>query len=349
MPSQSPVQSQLQLGRPPWPTLDPFLFCVHHVDHYPAGDLSMGPPPETLRGRRIGMDFEGRDGWNMYHGEAVPGFPRHPHRGFETITIARSGFIDHADSMGATARFGEGDVQWMTAGGGVVHSEMFPLVNSVGPNPAELFQIWINLPAADKMRPAYFTMLWRERIPVLRTRDASGHGVEVRLIAGALPGLKALAPPPSSWAARPESGVRVLTIRLDPGARWVLPGSAPGVNRMLYVVDGDRVRVSNPADDAAGVALQRGSGARLHAEASAQLQGGAAGADLLLLEGRPIGEPVVQHGPFVMNTHDEIRAAFRDYQATGFGGWPWHQDGPVHARTSGRFAIHADGRREEAG
>ena len=349
MPSQSPVLSIIPLGRPPWPTLDPFLFCVHHVDHYPAGDLGMGPPPEQLRGRRIGMDFDGRDGWNMYHGERVPGFPRHPHRGFETITIARRGFIDHADSMGATARFGAGDVQWMTAGGGVAHSEMFPLVNTVGPNPAELFQIWLNLPAADKMRPAYFTMLWNERIPTLKLRDAGGHAVEVRLIAGALPGLVALKPPPSSWAARPESSVRVLTIRLDPGARWVVPGSTAGVNRMLYFVAGDRARLAAPTDATRASSLGPGQAAQLHAEADVLIEGGAIGTDLLLLEGRPIGEPVVQHGPFVMNSRDEIMRAFQDYQSTGFGGWPWREDGPVHPRTAARFAVHADGRREEAG
>lgn len=95
----------------PWQTLDPFLFCVHHDDAYPPGNEIMGPDPELLRGRNIGMDFQLRDGWRMYHGERVPGFPRHPHRGFETITLARRGHIDHSDSLGARARFGQGDVR----------------------------------------------------------------------------------------------------------------------------------------------------------------------------------------------------------------------------------------------
>ena len=111
----------------PWYTMDPFLFCVHHLDHYPSAKADMSPNA-SLRGRDIGRDFSGKDGWSMYHGRRVPGFPRHPHRGFETITIARQGYIDHSDSMGAKARFGTGDVQWMTAGRGVVHSEMFPLL-----------------------------------------------------------------------------------------------------------------------------------------------------------------------------------------------------------------------------
>ena len=110
----------------PWPTHDPFLFCVHHDDPYPAGNERLGPAA-SLAGRNLGQDFEGKDGWRMYHGEVVPGFPQHPHRGFETVTVVRRGLLDHSDSLGATARYGDGDVQWLTAGGGIVHAEMFPL------------------------------------------------------------------------------------------------------------------------------------------------------------------------------------------------------------------------------
>src|SRR5512134_2456183 len=117
-----------------WQTADPFLFCVHHIDHFPKGNDQLGPAA-SLAGRAIGADFEGKDGWRMYHGEVVPGFPQHPHRGFETVTIVREGLIDHSDSLGATARFGHGDVQWLTAGRGIVHSEMFPLLDRAGPNP----------------------------------------------------------------------------------------------------------------------------------------------------------------------------------------------------------------------
>src|SRR3984885_8595528 len=147
----------------PWATLDPFLFCVYHEDAYPKGNAMLGPDA-PLNGRNLGQDFAGKDGWRMYHGRTVPGFPAHPHRGFETVTIMRSGYIDHADSLGAAARFGSGDVQWLTAGQGVVHSEMFPLLKSTEPNPLELFQIWLNLPKRSKMAPPYFTMLWSENI-----------------------------------------------------------------------------------------------------------------------------------------------------------------------------------------
>src|SRR5690348_9226101 len=97
----------------PWPALDPFLFCMHHDDRYPAGNDKLGPAV-SLAGRNIGQDFSGRDGWSMYHGEIVPGFPAHPHRGFETVTVVRQGLLDHSDSIGASARYGQGDVQWLT-------------------------------------------------------------------------------------------------------------------------------------------------------------------------------------------------------------------------------------------
>ena len=99
-----PVIRTMSLGFP-WVTEDPFLFCVHHMDHYPAANEHMGPVA-SLEARDIGMDFSGADGWSMYHGSIVPGFPQHPHRGFETVTFMRQGTIDHSDSLGATARFG---------------------------------------------------------------------------------------------------------------------------------------------------------------------------------------------------------------------------------------------------
>src|ERR1700750_561347 len=108
---------------------DTVAFCVPHDDAYPKGNGRFGPDA-SLAGRAIGQDFGGKDGWSMYHGESVPGFPSHPHRGFETVTIVRQGLTDHSDSLGAAARFGGGDVQWLTAGKGIVHSEMFPLLET---------------------------------------------------------------------------------------------------------------------------------------------------------------------------------------------------------------------------
>jgi redox-sensitive bicupin YhaK (pirin superfamily) len=323
----------------PWATVDPFLFCVHHDDAYPAGNEEMGPAA-SLGGRTIGMDFSGLDGWRMYHGDVVPGFPRHPHRGFETVTLARRGFIDHSDSLGATARFGQGDVQWMTAGQGIVHAEMFPLRDREGPNPVELFQIWLNLPRADKMVDPYFTMLWGPSIPEHVLRDDAGRVTRVVTVAGPLGERPVPAPPPNSWSARPESDVALWTIRMEPGARWTLPPARRGTRRTLYFFRGDRIRVG-------GHEQSSHAGLEVEADTSLALENGSAESELLLLQGRPIGEPAVQHGPFVMNARHEIEQAILDYQRTGFGGWPWERDDPVHPREQGRFALHADGRREE--
>ena len=324
----------------PWQTLDPFLFCVHHDDAYPAGNDRMGPAA-SLAGRDLGQDFAGLDGWRMYHGDVVPGFPGHPHRGFETVTIVRRGLIDHSDSLGAAARFGRGDVQWLTAGRGIVHAEMFPLVERAAPNPLELFQIWLNLPRADKLVEPHFAMLWGDTIPRHVVRDPDGRTIEVTVIAGALGDARPPAPPPRSWAARPEADVAIWSIRMEPGAAWTLPPARAGTNRVLYLFGGATLRLG-------GHELARGHGAHLAAEAAVALVAGAEPVDALLLQGRPIGEPVVQYGPFVMNTPEEIHQAFLDYRRTRFGGWPWPSEAPVHARDEGRFARHADGRIERA-
>ena len=324
-----------------WETLDPFLFCVHHDDAYPAGDERMAPAA-SLAGRNLGQDFEGKDGWRMYHGHVVPGFPQHPHRGFETVTIVRRGLIDHSDSLGAAARFGRGDVQWLTAGGGIVHSEMFPLLDREGPNPLELFQIWLNLPRTDKLAEPHFSMLWSETIPTHVARDAAGRATAITVVAGRLGDAKAPAPPPRSWASRPEADVAIWTLRMTPEAELTLPRATPGANRMLYFFGGTSLRVGARA-------LATHAGVTLRPDVEVPLVNGPDEAELLLLQGKPIGEPVVQYGPFVMNSPAEIQQAISDYRRTQFGGWPWPSDDPVHARTEGRFARHADGRVERAG
>jgi len=338
-----------------WPTIDPFLFCAHHLDDYPNGTIDL-EPDASLNSRTIGQDFDGIDGWNMYHGKNVPGFPQHPHRGFETITYVRTGICDHSDSMGATARFGRGDTQWMTAGKGIVHCEMFPLLERGQPNPLELFQIWLNLPAEDKLVDPYFTMLWSHDTPTVQER-----GVDITVIAGTLQSpdgpdtaigqqVTAPQPPPNSWAARAEADVAIWHLRFDAGARWTLPAATRiDTERMLYVfegswleIDGERIDAHNGAllaDPTKRVELVAGSGP----DATGQGQGKGQGVEVMLLQGRPIGEPVARYGPFVMNTDAEIRQAFEDYQRTEFGGWPWPSADPTHGSEEGRFAHHADG------
>ena len=324
----------------PWHTRDPFLFCVHHLDHYPKGNADLGPAA-PLDGRDIGMDFAGKDGWRMYHGRKVPGFPAHPHRGFETVTLARRGHIDHSDSLGAAARFGHGDVQWMTAGKGIVHSEMFPLLDPEQPNTAELFQIWLNLPAASKMVDPHFSMLWSHMIPtvVVATEGSTGPKAEVVVVAGRFGDASGPPPPPDSWAARADSDVGIWTIRLDPGAMLTLPAARDGTARSLYFFVGDRITVD-------GQPITEPQYLDFNAPDAVKIENGEAPAELLMLQGRPIREPVAHHGPFVMNTRQELFQAMVDYQQTRFGGWPWDDEEPVHAKTAGRFARHADGKVE---
>ncbi|MDQ6626849.1 MAG: pirin family protein [Pseudomonadota bacterium] len=329
----------------PWQTIDPFLFCVYHDDAYPKGNGSYGPAA-SLAGRTLGQDFAGKDGWRMYHGMTVPGFPSHPHRGFETVTIVRKGRIDHSDSLGAAARFGGGDVQWLTAGRGIVHAEMFPLLDAAAPNPLELFQIWLNLPARSKMAEPHFTMLWSEDIPHLRTTDAEGRATVVSCIAGPVAAegaLDPLPPPPDSWAAQPESDLAIWTIKMAPRARSTLPPAVGNeTRRKLYFFKGTGLSIGgHRVDHHAAVELRVGL--------PVELVNGDTEAELLMLQGRPIGEHVAQYGPFVMNTEQELQQAFADYKRTQFGGWPWPDTAPVHGPDPLRFARHADGRVETRG
>jgi len=317
----------------PWDTEDPFLFCVHHLDHYPEGNSEMGPKA-PLEGRPLGNDFEIRDGWRMYHGTTIPGFPSHPHRGFETITIVTKGFCDHSDSLGASARFGNGDVQWMTAGRGVQHSEMFPLLREDAPDTLELFQIWLNLPAAKKMADPHFKMLWKEDIPRIQ-----GDGWEVNLISGSFSGQNAPTPPPDSWARDPENGVVIALVSLEAEGHFVIPAAGTGSNRRIFILEGDRLSV-------AGQQLETGIGAILTAEESTIANAGEQ-ARFLWLEGKPIAEPVAKYGPFVMNHSVEIQRAMEEYQLTRFGGWPWPYPDHAHPREKGRFASYPDGTLEE--
>lgn len=335
----SSILDILPLGFP-WQTLDPFLFCVFHEDFYPQGNAQLGPAA-SLKGRSLGQDFTLKDGWRMYHGESVPGFPGHPHRGFETITVVNRGTVDHADSAGAAGRYGGGDVQWMTAGRGLQHSEMFPLLNSQEDNPLELFQIWLNLPRAKKLVEPHFKMLWNEQIPRVQLQDETGKQIRLDVIAGDFEGHSPPAPPPDSWAADPEHQVLIWTLCLEAGAQWTLPAAErKDLNRMLYFFKGESLQLN-------GTHLPLMHGAKLDPGQEIQVKNGEAETRLLLLQGQAINEPVAQHGPFVMNYKAEILQAIDDFQKTEFGGWPWERRDPVHGPASqGRFARHADGREE---
>lgn len=324
----------------PWATVDPFLFCAYHNDAYPKGNGELGPDEALLEGRNLGMDFEIQDGFRMYHGRDVPGFPVHPHRGFETLTLVRRGYCDHADSLGGAARFGAGDAQWVTAGAGIQHSEMFPLLSDERDNPLELFQIWLNLPSDAKMAKPAYSIVWSQQIPRIERVDAAGKKSVVRTVVGSFDGEPSPATPPDSWSSRPTSDVHVWTIEMEAGASLTLPAARAGTQRALYFFDGEAILVGGSEVTAHSVLL-------LEPTAEAEIVAGAGPVGLLLLGGRPIGQPVAQHGPFVMNTRAQLMQAFEDYQKTRFGGWPWPSDAPNHGKSRGRFARYPDGSTEE--
>lgn len=334
----SKIKRTYQLGSQ-WPMENPFLFCAHHYDIYPPGNEKMAPSV-SLEGRNMGSDFSGKDGFSMYHGETVPGFPSHPHRGFETVTIVLEGLIDHFDSKGNEGRYGNGDVQWMTAGAGCQHNEMFPLIHTDQKNILQLFQIWLNLPARNKFAEPGYKMLWNEDIPILRLADSKGNVSEIKLINGTLNEHRGLPAPINSWAAEAQNNVLIALFKMEPSATFELPSVSPTLSRNIYFYKGnDAIRID-------GHELKARQGAKLDGKTNILIENGNSESYFLLLEGEPINEPVVSYGPFVMNTEAEIHQAFRDYRETEFGGWPWRTHDQTHDRNTGRFARYGDGSEE---
>jgi redox-sensitive bicupin YhaK (pirin superfamily) len=253
--------------------------------------------------------------------------------------VVLKGFVDHSDSHGAAGRYGHGDVQWMTAGAGLQHSEMFPLLNKDKANPLELFQIWLNLPKARKFASPHYKMLWAEDIPVQTIRGKNGKLTEIIVISGEIGGVTAPQPAPDSWAADKKNEVGIWLIKMEANAHWEIPSASMEVNRSVYFYRGSEINI-------AGITVKSYYSVELMADPPVIIENGREEAFLLLLQGQPINEPVVQHGPFVMNTPEEIHEAFSDYRKTQFGGWPWLRTDNVHPREKGRFAKYADGHEE---
>ena len=282
-----------------WETGDPFLFCVHHLDHYPKANKNLGPAA-SLDGRNLGQDFTTKDGWRMYHGDTIPGFPAHPHRGFETVTVVLDGFVDHSDSHGAAGRYGNGDVQWMTAGSGIVHEEFHSQQFTQKGGELEMVQLWVNLPARDKMTAARYQALMNEDIPVIELPDEAGR---VRLIAGHFQG--------HTGAAETFSPIDVWDLRLNANKSGQL-NVPEGHSLLIVALDGD-VRINGKKDlRAAQMAVLSTAGKNFSISTDSN-------AKLLVLSGRPLDEPVVGYGPFVMNSPEQIREAINDFQSGRFG------------------------------
>jgi len=230
-------------------------------------------------------------------GDYIAGFPSHPHRGFETVTYILDGHMRHEDHLGNQGDLRSGGVQWMTAGRGIIHSEM--------PQQEEGrmrgFQLWINLPAKEKMKPAGYRDIPAEEIPVHELPS----GGRVKVIAGTLPvNGHTIEGPIAGLTTEPM----YLDVQLPAGASFSAPIPS-GLNAMAYVFEGNLQLAGDTR------MLPTHSGAVLTDGDSVEFIAGSSGARFLLLAGRPLNEPIVQYGPFVMNTAAEIEQAIRDYQA----------------------------------
>ena len=310
--------------------IDPFLMVGFHSDVFPA---------------RNSLD-------------QTPGFPQHPHYGFETVTVVGRGntVTDHADSMGGSGRYGDGDVQWMCAGRGISHSEMIGLRNADTQNVGQVFQLWLNLPAKSKKCEPHTTMMWAEDIPEVRGEG----GATVKHIAGP----DALRPPPNSWAADAPNNVRIQRITLEPGATYTLERTAATTALNLYPFQFAESAQLRVAAAAAGDAVcSSGTGAieqtllsltdgkvtvKVTDPVTLENTGSSGSVEVLLLEANPIGEPVTQQGPFVAASKDELEEVFLAYQQGKLvDKWPWGSEGPCHGSSKRFYATPAS--REEKG
>ena len=285
-----------------WDTADPFLFCVHHEDFFPKGNGKLGPDAALLKGRDIGQDFTVKDGFRMYHGSTVPGFPEHPHRGFETVTVVQRGMVDHADSQGAAGRYGGGDTQWMTAGGGILHIETPPehLVMSGGLFHG--FQLWVNLPAAKKWSPPAYQDVRANDVALLSSTDG---GALIRIIAGELDG--------HFGPGTTQTPITLIHATIQPGAELRLPWN-PNFNALVYTLSGHGYMGSEKRPVQMGQLTTFVDGDVLVMRAAEVQESRSPYLDVFILGGEPIRESVAWMGPFVMNTKREVLQAFEDFQ-----------------------------------
>ena len=311
MPAISPDPRSVPVVNSPAPGAHPK--SIRSVTTAPTGVEGEGFP---IRRAFAGIPIEQLDPFIvMDHMGAVEyapyeakGTPWHPHRGFETVTYIIDGQFDHQDSHGGGGRIADGDTQWMTAGSGILHIETPPasLVESGG-----LFhgvQLWVNLPAKDKFIAPAYQAIEAASVVVFATAD---RGALVRLIAGDVAGFEG--------PGRTQTPIALAHVTIQPGAELELPWP-DGFNALGYVMSGDALVGPNARPLAEGQLAVFGEGDTIVVRGADSPAGGPA--EVLLLGGQPIGEPVVMHGPFVMNTEDEIRQAIEDFEAGQFGRIP---------------------------
>lgn len=244
------------------------------------------------------LDYAGPFDFEPAH--RARGVGAHPHRGFETVTLVYQGELEHRDSTGSGGRIAEGDVQWMTAGAGIIHEELHSRAFTEQGGTLEMVQLWVNLPASDKSAPAAYQTLLKGDIPDVPLPERGGR---VRVVAGDYLG--------HQGPARTFTSINLWDVRLRPGGEVSL--AAPDGHTTLLVVLSGTVQVNGIelVRDAGIVSFAR-RGDSLHVEANND-------AKLLLLSGEPIQEPVVGYGPMVMNSTEEIQQAFADFKQGKYG------------------------------
>ena len=270
-------------------------------DGFPVqGMFGYNGPGVAQRSPFLMLDYAAPTSFSPNPGTHRRGVGGHPHRGFETVTIVYEGEVEHRDSTGAGGVIGRGDVQWMTAGGGIIHDEFHSAAYSAAGGPFEMVQLWVNLPARDKMTPAHYQGITADAIAEVPLPGGAGR---VRVIAGTLDGRQG--------PAATYTPMNVWDVRLAAGHAAELPQPAGWTT--LVLVQAGTMQVNGAAAGAGQLVTlgREGTGLRV--------QAGADDARLLLLAGEPIDEPVVGYGPFVMNSEAEIRQAIDDFNGGRFG------------------------------
>lgn len=314
-----------------WDTEDPFIFASHHEDDYPHGNRQQAPPLNEISGRNLGRDYTQRLGFRMYHGKVVPGFPMHAHWGYETVTLAEKGYVDHFDTEGIQGRFGFGDVQWVSASSKYEHCEMYPLVNKEDRNPNDITQIMVNLPLEMKNQPNSVNTVWNGDVPVV-----SGDGWDVKVLCGRFGGREAESPSSASYA-RIANGVRILRIRMDPGTRMDVDPAAEGARRNLYFVSGDKAKVC-------GTEVDFYTRMKFSNLGGFTIENGDSESVFWLLEGRPIGQKMASYGPVYLEDLKDVRRALDEIRRNEFLEWPWDIIDKAQPLGTERFIRYRDGR-----
>lgn len=313
---------------------DPWVGKFHHIDYYPEGDGIEQVKKEDMEGHTPGKDLDHDLDFRLYYGDRRPGFPVHSHRGFETVSIVLDGWVDHHDSHGDHGRYSAGDVQWMTAGNGIRHTEMFPLVNIDKSNRTELFQLWLSLPSWNKLVDCDYKMFWREDIPVVE-KD----GVKVKVITGNFNGEEGPKATESSWAYDERSHFRILLLDLAPNSEVAINGVSSTLNRNLYPYEGEYVFIDEDK-------VEGKRSLKLKGDADFVIRTEDSPSRLLLLEAEPLNEPIINDGPMIMNTMEEVLQGYRDYWENQYGGWSWDERDPLHEVGTGRVSSRGENPKE---